>query len=306
MHASFTRHRRQFRPMNQRFTTSSSFWIVLAAGVVIGAIAVALFHSRSERKPSVDVAAPRPAGLRAFTGNDQRRQLLFEQIQPVRLANCRLERFGDLHDGGYLLCANLLTDVTAGYSYGIGGTDQWGCDVSRRLSISVHQFDCFDLRRPMCHGGKTIFHEECVGSSRMNDQKGRVFDTMENQFQRNGDSRKRLVVKMDVEGSEWESFLSAPDELLRGIDQLAVEFHGIDGDRFLEVISSLKRHFYVVHLHFNNNRCQSASPFPANTYEMLFVSKRIGVLDPRAKPELPHPLDRPTNPSLPDCQLPKA
>jgi hypothetical protein len=291
--------------MRQRFKTSPSFWIVLLIGVAIGG--VGLVYSRNNRKPPVDVAgtASRPLGLRTSTGDDQRRQL-FEEIQPVKLANCRLERFGDRHDGGYLLCANLGTDVSAGYSYGIGGTDQWGCDVSRRLSISVHQYDCFDLRRPVCDGGKTIFHEECVGGSRRNDGKDRVFDTMAHHFQRNGHSRKRLVVKLDVEGSEWASLLSAPDELLGSIDQLAVEFHGIDDERSLEVTRRLKRHFYVAHLHFNNYRCKSAPPFPADTYEMLFVSKRIGVLDPRGKPELPHPLDRPTNPSLPDCQLPKA
>ena len=37
-------------------------------------------------------------------------------MQPVPLANCTLERFGEKHDGGYLLCSNLLKDVSAGYS----------------------------------------------------------------------------------------------------------------------------------------------------------------------------------------------
>ena len=111
--------------MNQRFKTSSSFWTVLIIGVPIGAIGVDIFHSRDKMKPPVDVRPPsRPLGLRTSTGDEHRRQLLFEEIQPVKLAKCRLERFGDPHDGGYLLCANLSSDVRAGYSYGIGGTDQ--------------------------------------------------------------------------------------------------------------------------------------------------------------------------------------
>src|SRR5262245_19552170 len=74
------------------------------------------------------------------------RSALFAEIQPVRLTDCDLRRFGEPHDGGYPLCANLLGSVKAGYSYGLSGYDGWGCDVSRRLRIPVHQYDCFDLR----------------------------------------------------------------------------------------------------------------------------------------------------------------
>ena len=66
--------------------------------------------------------------------------MLFEEIQPVKLSNCQLERFGEPNDGGYLLCANLLGDVKSAYSYGISGYDQWGCDVSTRLRVPVHQY----------------------------------------------------------------------------------------------------------------------------------------------------------------------
>ena len=65
---------------------------------------------------------------------------LLEEVQPVALRNCRLERFGEEHDGGYLMCANLLNDVQSGYSYGISGYDEWGCDISTRRSIAVHQY----------------------------------------------------------------------------------------------------------------------------------------------------------------------
>jgi hypothetical protein len=41
----------------------------------------------------------------------QQRQALFETLQPVGLTNCELERFGEPHDGGYLMCGNLLDAV---------------------------------------------------------------------------------------------------------------------------------------------------------------------------------------------------
>ena len=59
-------------------------------------------------------------------------------LRPVALSNCRLERFGEAHDGGYLMCGNLLENVQAGYSYGIDGYDQWGCDISTKRNVTVH------------------------------------------------------------------------------------------------------------------------------------------------------------------------
>jgi hypothetical protein len=232
------------------------------------------------------------------------RQQLFDEIQPVALADCEFARFGEPHDGGYLMCANLLNEVRSGYSYGIAGYDGWGCDISRRYDVSVHQYDCFDLTRPSCPDGRTVFHEECVAGRTFTDADGRRFDTIAEQFARNGDGEARVVLKIDVEGSEWESFLVAPDELLERIDQIAVEFHGVDGERYLEVVQRLKRFFHVAHLHFNNYACRDdLAPFPAEAYEMLLVNRRLAEVDPAGRVQLPHPLDTPTAPDRPDCQV---
>ncbi len=134
---------------------------------------------------------------------------LFEMLQPVALANCQLERFGEAHDGGYLMCANLLNQVQSGYWYGISGYDKWGCDISTKLKVRLHQYDCFDTTQPACPGGDTVFHAECV-DGRTRTEEGRFFDTIENQFAKNGDAAKRIAMKIDVEGAEWDSFLSAP------------------------------------------------------------------------------------------------
>lgn len=226
---------------------------------------------------------------------------MFEEIQPIRLANCELERFGEERDGGYLLCANLLGEVKAGYSYGISGYDQWGCDVSSRLGVRVHQYDCFNLAEPVCRTGDTVFHPECIGDS-LRVEEGRPFDTLANQIRTNGDEGKHLVVKMDVEGAEWDSFLGTPPEVFQRIDQMAVEFHGFDEGRFILAMMKLKEHFYVANLHWNNYACDAGKPpFPSWAYEILFVNKRIGMPD-GSKPAAPSALDLPNNSEWPDCQ----
>lgn len=270
--------------------SSSRLFITLLTPVIVGLTGVFLQSSW----PSGRALAP--------ASPEQIRQRLFDELQPVTLANCELQRFGEPHDGGYLMCGNLLDAVASAYSYGISGYDGWGCDVSRRFGVPVHQYDCFDTTRPVCPSGQMIFHPVCVaGEPRVVD--GRVFGTLEQQIGENGDAGKRLAVKMDIEGSEWETLERAPDELLQRIDQLAIEFHGVDEPRILRLVERLKRQFHVVHRHFNNYSCvDTLGPFPAWAYEILFVSRRLGVVDPAAAPALPHVLDAPNDPGADDCQ----
>lgn len=232
----------------------------------------------------------------------QIRQQLAAELQPVALKNCTLERVGGPNDGGYLMCGNLLGDVRSAYSYGIGPWDEWGCQLSARLQIPVHQYDCFDPGRPVCSSGLSVFHDECIGD-RTDTIEGRAFDTLRNQVTKNGDWGKTLVMKIDIEGAEVPSIMAAPDRVLDRVDQLAMEIHGTKRE-FLDMVRRLKRHFYLVHVHFNNQACdKKMRPLPAWAYQVLFVNRRIGVIDPAAPPvPLPNPLDAPDYSLGHDCQ----
>jgi hypothetical protein len=252
------------------------------------------------------------------------REAILAELQPVALKNCTLKRFGSAYDGGYLMCENLIEPLDTGYSYGVGRNDDWACEVSRRYHVPVHEYDCFDPARPTCDGGTFVFHNECVGD-RTGYKESRFFDTLENQIRKNGlpaealakagdrsrlarrslGAGRRLIIKMDIEGAEWDSLLAAPDELLASIPQIAMELHGFDDPKIVEVIRKLKRNFYLVNLHFNNWSCTpKAAPLPASAYQVLLVNKRIGVLDPAVPIPAPmSPLNAPDSPTWPDCQL---
>ena len=258
-------------------------FVIIAFTAAIAIVIGALAHAAADRKL---------------------REAILAELQPVALKNCTLKRFGSANDGGYLMCENLIEPLDAAYSYGVGRNDDWGCEVSRRYHVPVHQYDCFDPARPTCNAGTFVFHDECVGD-RTEHRKSRFFDTLENQISKNGNTGRRLIIKMDIEGGEWESLLATPDELLAWIPQLAMEVHGYDDPRIVEVLRKLKRNFYLVNLHFNNWSCTSkAAPLPAWAYQVLWVNKSIGVLDPTVPVPAPmNALNAPDSPTWPDCQL---
>ena len=232
------------------------------------------------------------------------RETILAELQPVALKNCTLKRFGSANDGGYLMCENLIEPIDAAYSYGVGSNDDWGCEVSRRYHVPVHEYDCFDPTRPPCSGGTLVFHNECIGD-RTGSRASRFFDTLENQIRKNGQTAQRVIIKMDIEGAEWDALLATPDELLASIPQISMEMHGYDDPKIVEVLRKLRRHFYLVNLHFNNWSCTTkAAPLPAWAYQTHWVNKRIGVLDPTVPVPAPiSPLNAPDAPNIPDCQL---
>ena len=157
-------------------------------------------------------------------------------------------------------------------------------------------------RHADCARGRSVFHDECIGP-RSETIDARFFDTFTAQIAKNGDAGKTLVVKIDVEGAELASLMTTPARVLDRIDQLAMEIHGTD-ERFLGLVRKLKQQFHLVHLHFNNQSCSVRfKPLPAWAYQVLFVNKRIGIVDPsRPTATLPHPLDAPDYALGGDCQ----
>jgi hypothetical protein len=207
------------------------------------------------------------------------RAAVLAELQPVTLSNCVLTRVGSPNDGGYVMCANLFDGVRTAYSYGIGGQDDWGCDLSRRLHVPVHQYDCFEPPALTCKGGMFKPNNECVGP-RAETLDGKKYDTMASHVVRNADKDKLMIVKMDIEGAEWATILAAPDALFDRIVQMPMELHGSDTPDVLEGIRKLKRHFHLVSVNFNNWSCPGFDPMPSWAYQVLLVNKNVGVAGP--------------------------
>jgi hypothetical protein len=73
-------------------------------------------------------------------------------------------------------------------------------------------------------------------------------------------------------------------DVRRGVEYVRSDADGaarIDDDKMLKVVQKLKKNFWLVNLHFNNFACSPQwAPIPGVAYQVLFVNKRLGVLDP--------------------------
>ena len=107
---------------------------------------------------------------------------------------------------------------------------------------------------------------------------------------------KRAIVKIDIEGGEWELLRGKDDVyLLADVPVLIMEMHDTRKDQFMEIVEMLKHYFWIAHLHGNtSDRCtETGMPL---YLEMTFVNKRFNP-EPGIRKQLPiDGLDFPVRP----------
>eukprot|EP00421_Protoceratium_reticulatum_P068735 CAMPEP_0168425900 /NCGR_PEP_ID=MMETSP0228-20121227/35558_1 /TAXON_ID=133427 /ORGANISM="Protoceratium reticulatum, Strain CCCM 535 (=CCMP 1889)" /LENGTH=364 /DNA_ID=CAMNT_0008439899 /DNA_START=23 /DNA_END=1115 /DNA_ORIENTATION=+ len=201
-------------------------------------------------------AASRQVGVKSNTTLD-----LLSSFQ-ICSAGCRnprdFQRFGEERDGGYQLCLAATSKTKAAYSLGVGNHDKWAYHVSKRLAVPVYQFDCFRVDpRAVCKG--CSFFSTCIGGA--NDlgrfRRAMTFSQMLSQTNHSRAGEGSLLLKMDIEGSEWTVLVDVPTQTLRKFGQLVIEFHGIHDETRHASYLTVMRHileagFKVAHLHGNN------------------------------------------------------
>lgn len=180
-------------------------------------------------------------------------------------ASCsRYQRYGSAHDGGYVMCADLTQGTKAIYSFGINGNDDWGAAMAREHDLPVYQFDCYH-KGVTCPSGHSCdnskFFPECLG---LPQDDTRIFRSLEEHIQRHSPLHGQpvprggdLLLKVDIEGKEWNAFTDARLKDLRRMRQMVVEFHAISHDEFHDsYVQALRRilkaGFLVAHIHGNN------------------------------------------------------
>lgn len=203
-------------------------------------------------------------------------------LLPVSLSN--KIRVGPNCDGGYVVYKPSFDEVDLLLTYGVGWDINFEIDFYNLTGKKVLLYDptlfgdqdidktyciklakkckLFSLCKYVLHIYRwkglfeelrnygIIFHNEGIACEAY-----KKYDTFRNHLLKNGISKERILLKIDIEGNEY-SILNGPGfiEGLDLVDQIIIEFHNLKSRlRELEsIVNELKKQFYIAHIHGNN------------------------------------------------------
>jgi hypothetical protein len=162
-------------------------------------------------------------------------------------------RIGPRGDGGYVLVDDIGPEQAV-VSYGIGAEYRFDLEFAE-AGHDVFMFDhTIDMPHPP-HPRLHFFKEGAAGQSRPDEMLYSIADHL----RRHRIRAERLIVKMDVEGAEFEALTAVPDDLLAQFEQIVVEVHTLNRlqdagyrDKFCALFRKLNRIFTLFHVHSNN------------------------------------------------------
>jgi len=281
----------------------------VASGIVtqVGLLLPPLRRIRDERDRLTAELDHAYCRLSSFSRVDQATQDLFlvlaSHFSPRRAVGFRKIRVGRGTDGGYVLL-DAFERVSSALSLGIAGECSWDLDIAVR-GIEVYQFDHACEGPPLEHERFHFFNRNIATTA--ND----VADDFCAALARLEGPQDRLILKMDIEGMEWDIFDTAAAEDLARFSQIVCEFHQFpraieEGWRLraIRAMEKLKAIFEVVHIHANN--CSGILPianvpFP-ETLEVTFANRAFFKFED-ALELFPTTLDRPNLQDVPDIFL---
>lgn len=228
---------------------------------------------------------------------------LLSHLTPRRAVQFPKIRVGRDRDGGYVLLDD-FAGVSAALSFGIAKECSWDTAIAAR-GIEVYQYDPSVDGPPVANPRFHFFKKEIAATP------SDAADSLGSTLARLPPSTGRVILKIDIEGAEWDVFDAATPEELARFSQIVGEFHHFSEatdqawrDRAERVLAKLRSVFDVVHIHGNN-----CGPFNVvanvaipSSLEVTFANRAI--YDCSETDEIfPTPLDRPNWECRPDIFL---
>ncbi len=225
-------------------------------------------------------------------------------LEPKKASDYAKIRVGTNGDGGYVQLDD-LTGISRALSFGVADNDDWDLAMAK-AGVPVEQFDHSiegaPSQHPLLH-----FHRKMISV----DASAETATLPDLVAEHSRAIAPDLILKMDIENSEWDVFDHTPEAILAKFAQIVCEFHNLSyladltfRARAQRVFGKLHRLFAVVHVHGNNccrsvNVCNIALP---DLLEVTFASRaRYSFVE--SNETFPTPLDNPNCPNVPSIVL---
>jgi hypothetical protein len=225
-------------------------------------------------------------------------------LEPRKAVGYEKIRVGSAGDGGYVQL-NDYSGISAAISFGIFNDDNWDLAVAR-MGVPVYQFDHTIEKAPSTHPLLRFERKKAAGNPSVDAVTIADLVAAHSKL-----SAPDVILKMDIEGSEWDVLDNSSSESLSKLSQIICEFHGLGRlyeapfhARALRVFHKLAQQFAVIHVHANNggDMCNLANIAVPSTLEITFASRaRYSFVE--SDERFPTPLDAPNRPDHAEIRL---
>jgi hypothetical protein len=204
------------------------------------------------------------------------------------------KRYGQPYDGGYVVCE--IPDITYDLflSGGVADDDSFECAfLDAHPSLHCYAFDnteC-EVNHPRC-----TFIQKYIATNNNN------FETNLHEYI---DNHETIFLKMDIEGGEYPFFWTLQHDDMDKFAQIVIEFHKPFLPHQAEVLKTISKTHYMVHLQ-SNNCCGTEiidGRIVPNIFECTYIHKRY-IQNPQFNTEaLPMAIDMPNVITKPDILI---
>jgi hypothetical protein len=201
-------------------------------------------------------------------------------LTPSEVPSVTKVRLGNkLRDGGYILADRLRAGQIV-YSYGISNDVSFDLDVAGR-GLVVFMYDHTIAALPARHVNFRFFPQG-IGPA---DRPETAIFTLARQLRHNAHPDADMILKMDVEGAEWDTLDAMEAATLCRFEQIVLELHQLDElhqdpfrQRMVRVLNKLNGMFNLIHVHANNTvRIRTVLELPVPPLlEVTFLRKDLG------------------------------
>lgn len=223
----------------------------------------------------------------------------------IQSVTCGKIRIGGDNDGGYVM-ANDFERNRLAYSIGVGPQVIWDVDMANR-GMTIYQYDHTVPGLPEEHPG---FRYQPLGVGP--DMSDPQLIPLEEMIRRNEHvDEGNMLLKIDVEGAEWDVLDKMDHDILAKFDQIVIEFHGLEYlsaksflDRCARVFRKLNFHHVPIHIHANNYGTTQVieGVFVPGVIELSYA-RRDRFTFSESEEIFPTDLDQPCRPDQPDIFL---
>lgn len=225
-------------------------------------------------------------------------KLMIPQPSPFELI-----RIGGTGDGSYLV-PNDLDGIDACFSPGVNNFKNFEDELTNQFGIKCHMCDFSSepekFRTPLIDGMQT-FQKKWLDIDGSTDS----ISLREWVNEHSLDSRKDLILQIDIEGAEYRNLLAADSFTLKRFRIIVIELHRLNAFQDPELFSKevgalltkLDKTHVSIHAHPNNCCGESLEPETGlnipNVIEVTYLRRDrfTGEESRYIQPQLPHPLD---------------